>query len=72
MDLGTCWQSDAWADGSWQTNVWCPSTPPPPPVVTRVEDRKWPGPSIVLYREGETDTRWLQKRKREDEEIFIL
>ena len=54
--------------GGYKTKV----SPPIPSGRVVIEARKWPGPSIVLYREGETDTRWLRKLKREDEEMFLL
>lgn len=100
MNLGSCWQSDVWADGSWvtdvwcpespcvaesigdcwqvvwcsgtwQNNSWCPSTPPSPPVIVAIEERRWPGPSYILWSD---DLYYYQKqrRKREDEEFIIL
>ena len=45
--------------------------PPVPPVpVVIPEARRWPGPSIVLYRETDIIPNW--QRRREDEEIIIL
>lgn len=99
MDLGTCWQSDVWADGSWvegvwcpespcipvsigecwevvwcsgawQSGVWCPSSPVPPAPVIVVDDRRWPGPPITIYRDVGIAS--LQKRRKEDEELIIL
>jgi hypothetical protein len=48
-----------------------PPTPEPEPdVVTVAEPRRWPGPSIVLYRETDIIPAW--QRKREDDEIILL
>ena len=42
---------------------------PPTPIIT-VDDRRWPGPPITLYRETDIIPAW--QRKREDDEIMIL
>lgn len=66
---GECW-AESWCNLSWDANSWCPSTPPVPPATVIVEQRRWPGPPIVLYRETDVIPAW--QRKREDEEIIIL
>lgn len=67
--IGECW-AVAWCEGTWQNNAWCPSSPVPPAPVVVVEARRWPGPSITIYRETDIIPAW--QRKREDEEIMIL
>lgn len=43
--------------------------PTPEPTIT-IEPRRWPGPSIVVYRETDIIPAW--QRNREDEEILFL
>lgn len=47
-----------------------PIPPVPPAPVIAIEERRWPGPPITLYRETDVIPNW--QRKREDEEIMIL
>lgn len=47
-----------------------PIPPVPPTPVVVVDDRRWPGPPITLYRETDIIPNW--QRKREDEEIILL
>lgn len=47
-----------------------PLVPPIPETVAVEEPRRWPGPSIVIYRETDIIPTW--QRKREDEEIILL
>lgn len=68
--MGNCWVANSWISNSWIDGSWCPSTPPvpPTPVITRIEPRRWPGPSYVIYSED-----WYFKRQqREEIEIIIL
>jgi hypothetical protein len=48
-----------------------PTPPTPEPEIVTIEEaRRWPGPSIVLYRETDIIPAW--QRKREDDEIILL
>ena len=71
ISIGECW-TVSWCEGTWQTDTWCPTpTPEPTPTpVQVVEQRRWPGPPIVIYRETDVIPAW--QRQREDEEIVIL
>ncbi len=44
--------------------------PPVPPVPIVIEARRWPGPPMVIYREGELSR--YDRQRREEEEIIIL
>ena len=68
--IGECWQI-VWCSGTWVSSSWCISTPPiPPSPVITVDERRWSGPPIILYRETDVIPNW--QRKREDEELIIL
>lgn len=66
--IGNVWASNSWEDTAWCIDTWANATPPVPPVPVRVEARRWPGPSIVIYDEWE----YKKKRRKEEEEIVIL
>lgn len=70
--IGTSWASNSWSIVAWCQNTWKDlPTPPTPPSPVRVEARRWPGPSIVIYDE-EKEINKIKKKIREDEEIIIL
>jgi len=47
-------------------------TPPTPePVTVAVQERRWPGPSFTLFREGEKEPSFIRRRKEEEEIIFL-
>ena len=48
-----------------------PTPPIPEPVVVTVDDRRWPGPSFTLFREGEKEPSFIRRRKEEEEIIFL-
>ena len=56
-----------WIGG--KPKVFIPIPPiPPKPVIVAIEERRWPGPSYVIYSED-----WYFKRQqREEIEIIIL
>lgn len=64
MDCG--FQTDAFQQDAFQM---CIPVPPTLPVQV-VEERRWPGPPITLYRETDVIPNW--QRRREDDEILIL
>ena len=41
---------------------------PPTPVIVSIEQRRWPGPSILVWSED----LYYQRQRREENEIVIL
>lgn len=72
-EIGTVWDVSSWLATVWCQDTWADRStpPPPPPPAVRVEARRWPGPSIVIYDEQKQIEK-AKRKYREEEEVIIL
>jgi len=69
--IGNVWVQSSWEETAWCQGTWANRFVPPTPTIVAVEQRRWPGPPIIIYDEA-GQIRRIKRRMKDNEEIIIL